>query len=99
MFLWPYSDRFAPFGASPPRMFSGAALSGVRTFLDPAKAEPRLPDQPEALSSYPPGAGPSTWGRDRKDLPPGTPFWGKSLRKHQGIGGKVVVKNGKMTLK
>jgi len=44
-------------------MFSGAALSGVRTFLDPAKAEPRLPDQPEALSSYPPGAGASTWGR------------------------------------
>ena len=30
-----------------PRMLSDAVLYGVRTFLDPDNAEPRLPDQPE----------------------------------------------------
>ncbi len=33
--------------SSPPRMLSDVALSGVRTFLDPVNAEPRLPNQPE----------------------------------------------------
>ena len=42
-----------PKGVSPPRMLSDAMLCGVRTFLDPAYAEPRSPDQPEAFSSYP----------------------------------------------
>jgi len=33
-------------------MLSDAVLYGVRTFLDPAKAGPQLPDQPEEISSY-----------------------------------------------
>jgi hypothetical protein len=40
-------------GVTPPRMLSDAMLCGVRTFLDPAYAESRSPDQPEAFSSYP----------------------------------------------
>jgi hypothetical protein len=32
---------------SPPRVLSDAMLYGVRTFLDPVNAGPRLPDQPE----------------------------------------------------
>ena len=50
LFLWPFSGRFAPFGGSPPRLLSDAVLYGVRTFLDPDNAEPRLPDQPEAIA-------------------------------------------------
>ena len=34
---------------APPRMLSDVALYGVRTFLDPAEAEPRLPNQPESF--------------------------------------------------
>lgn len=37
---------------APPRDFPGAALCGVRTFLDPVCTEPRPSDQPEAFSSY-----------------------------------------------
>ena len=33
-----------------PRMLSDAVLYGVRTFLDPDNAEPRLPDQPELIA-------------------------------------------------
>jgi len=32
-----------------PRMLSDAVLYGVRTFLDPDNAEPRLPNQPELI--------------------------------------------------
>ena len=35
---------------SPPRVLSDVVFYGVRTFLDPDNAGPRLPDQPEALS-------------------------------------------------
>ncbi len=34
---------------SPPRVLSDAVLHGVRTFLDPDNAGPRLPDQPEEM--------------------------------------------------
>ena len=34
-------------GLSPPRVLSDAVLYGVRTFLDPDNAGPRLPNQPE----------------------------------------------------
>jgi hypothetical protein len=34
---------------SPPRLLSDAVLHGVRTFLDPDNAGPRLPDQPELI--------------------------------------------------
>ncbi len=34
---------------SPPRMLSDAVLCGVRTFLDPDNAGPRLPDRPEVI--------------------------------------------------
>ncbi len=34
-------------GVSPPRVLSDAVLYGVRTFLDPDNAGPRLPNQPE----------------------------------------------------
>ncbi len=34
---------------SPPRVLSDAVLYGVRTFLDPDNAGPRLPDQPEEM--------------------------------------------------
>ncbi len=34
-------------GTSPPRVLSDAVLYGVRTFLDPVNAGPRLPNQPE----------------------------------------------------
>ncbi len=55
LFLWPLSGRFTLFsvfpstsdGSSPPRVLSDAVLYGVRTFLDPDNAGPRLPDQPE----------------------------------------------------
>jgi hypothetical protein len=33
-----------------PRMLSDAVLYGVRTFLDPDNAEPRLPNQPELIA-------------------------------------------------
>ena len=36
-------------GTSPPRVLSDAVLYGVRTFLDPVNAGPRLPNQPEAI--------------------------------------------------
>ena len=39
------------FRRSPPRMLSDVVLYGVRTFLDPDHAGPRLPDRPEAISS------------------------------------------------
>lgn len=42
LFLWPFSGRLTP-----PRRLSDAVLCGVRTFLEPACARPRLPDQPE----------------------------------------------------
>ena len=42
LFLWPSSGRLTP-----PRRLSDVVLCGVRTFLEPACAEPRLPDQPE----------------------------------------------------
>ena len=35
-----------------PRILSGTVLYGARTFLDPGNAGPRLPDRPEAISSY-----------------------------------------------
>ena len=38
--------------ASPPRLLTDAVPYGVRTFLDPVNAEPRLPDQPESKTSY-----------------------------------------------
>lgn len=34
---------------SPPRVLSDAVLYGVRTFLNPDNAGPRLPDQPETI--------------------------------------------------
>ena len=42
LFLWPFSGELFP-----PRMLSDVVLFGVRTFLDPVNAEPRLPNQPE----------------------------------------------------
>ena len=42
LFLWPFSGGFTP-----PRVLSDAVLCGVRTFLDPDNAGPRLPNQPE----------------------------------------------------
>ena len=76
--------------AFPPRVLSDAVLYGVRTFLDPVNAEPRLPDQPEATSSYPPGAAASTW-----ETGVGVGDWeeGNALRKHRGIGTKVRCEN------
>jgi hypothetical protein len=50
LFLWPFSGKFAPFGGSSPRLLSDAVLHGVRTFLDPDNAGPRLPDQPELIA-------------------------------------------------
>lgn len=35
---------------SPPRVLSDAVLHGVRTFLDPDNAGPRLPNQPELVA-------------------------------------------------
>ncbi len=35
---------------SPPRLLSDAVLHGVRTFLDPDNAGPRLPNQPELVA-------------------------------------------------
>ena len=52
LFLWPFSGRFSPFGDSPPRLLTDAVLYGVRTFLDPDNAGPRLPNQPEVITSY-----------------------------------------------
>ena len=49
LFLWPFSGRFTPLGGSPSRVLSDVALYGVRTFLDPVNAGPRLPDQPEVI--------------------------------------------------
>ena len=37
---------------TPPRVLSDAVLYGVRTFLDPVNAGPRLPNRPEVNSSY-----------------------------------------------
>jgi hypothetical protein len=49
--------------ASPPRVLSDAVLYGVRTFLDPDNAEPRSPNRPEAVASYPQGRSASTRAR------------------------------------
>jgi hypothetical protein len=46
---------------SPPRVLSDAVLYGVRTFLDPDNAGPRLPNQPELIASYTLGEGKSTF--------------------------------------
>jgi len=87
--------------AFPPRVLSDAVLYGVRTFLDPVNAEPRLPDQPEALSSYPPGATESTWGQDSVRRGWEGPPWEEenTLRKHQGIGIKVCCENQQKDIK
>ena len=45
---------------SPPRVLPDAMPCGVRTFLDPANAEPRSPNRPEAYSSYTQGERAST---------------------------------------
>ena len=51
LFLWPCSGRFTPLGGFPTPGYSPTPCSiGVRTFLDPVNAEPRLPDQPEVNS-------------------------------------------------
>ena len=45
-----HSGRFAPFGGFPTPGYSPTPCSiGVRTFLDPVNAGPRLPDQPEVI--------------------------------------------------
>ena len=62
LFLWPSSGRLTPNGVFPPRVLPDAMPYGVRTFLDSANAEPRSPDQPEAVSSYPHEGGTSTRG-------------------------------------
>ena len=41
-------------------MLSDAVLYGVRTFLDPDNARPRLPNQPELIASYTLEGGEST---------------------------------------
>ena len=45
LFLWPFSGGFTP-----PRVLSDVVLYGVRTFLDPDNAGPRLPNQPELVA-------------------------------------------------
>lgn len=50
---------------SPPRLLSDAVLYGVRTFLDPDNAGPRLPDQPEVIASYTLGEAESTLADDK----------------------------------
>ena len=60
LFLWPSSGRLTSNEVFPPRVLPDAMPCGVRTFLDPANAEPRSPDQPEAVSSYPLEGGTST---------------------------------------
>ena len=47
--------------ASPSRVLSDAVLYGVRTFLDPDNAGPRLPNQPESFASYTLHGGESTF--------------------------------------
>ncbi len=79
--------------AFPPRVLSDAVLYGVRTFLDPVNAEPRLPDQPEAASSYPPGAAESTWGTgfSAKGLGRSTLGRGKRLTETSGNWNKSLL--------
>lgn len=59
LFLWPLSGRFTshrrfshPQGMGFPRpgCYPTPCSIGVRTFLDPVNAGPRLPDQPEAIA-------------------------------------------------
>ena len=56
LFLWPLSGRFTPLrrfsrqqvtGFPRPGCYPTPCSIGVRTFLDPVNAGPRLPDQPE----------------------------------------------------
>jgi len=48
-FCGPYPVGSCLTAVSPPRVLSDAVLYGVRTFLDPDNAGPRLPNQPEVL--------------------------------------------------
>ena len=48
-FCGPYPAGSRLSAISPPRVLSDAVLYGVRTFLDPDNAGPRLPDQPEEM--------------------------------------------------
>jgi len=48
-FCGPYPAGSRLSAISPPRVLSDAVLYGVRTFLDPVNAGPRLPDQPEII--------------------------------------------------
>jgi hypothetical protein len=53
LFLWPFSGRFIPSTNDRlprPGCYPTPCSIGVRTFLDPVNAGPRLPDQPEAFS-------------------------------------------------
>jgi hypothetical protein len=49
-FCGPCPAGSRPSAVSPPRLLSDAVLHGVRTFLDPDNAGPRLPDQPESIA-------------------------------------------------
>ena len=46
-FCGPFPAGLRLSAASPPRLLTDAVPYGVRTFLDPVNAGPRLPDQPE----------------------------------------------------
>ena len=60
LFLWPFSGRLAPHGGSPPRVLSDAVLYGVRTFLDPARADRDRPASLKTDVSYRLSGGKST---------------------------------------
>ena len=64
LFLWPIPAGSRLSAASPSRVLSDAVLYGVRTFLDPDNAGPRLPDQPESIASYTLHEGESTFEQE-----------------------------------